>query len=787
MDGSFFERLSSGQTKQQNTGPAKETPGDIRDEVHERVNAYFERLFQETLVSDASDSEQSSHRSRLLDPIEDMLGLDVLSASLEEREQIGTEMVATLKQIAERCQRDQIDRKTSQRFFQKVTEIFFSHSDAFEAFSFQDRIRFMRATEELDPLDPLFDRAYAAVAYFFAFTTSAEEIQTLLQDKQNSPGDRMGFWHYLRLAALSQDVSSPQARARILQTLSAMKDEDLSYFEACQRDIILADIEQLDEDNHPIPTSGQKERQAKNTLLLDTMTLSTRLKIDEKGCTSDFLYPLSRDAVASVNKRGSLQGMALYDKDDQALIKLEPTKVFLEKGAPQKQISAEDATELLRELHRPLIKERIEQEAGIKLVDLSLREQIQLLNYLASEDAQTTKRALAVIRAHGIACARSFLSCEHGQKLGGTIIKIAERLEPASANAIFKKYAEIVDVTEVSTQELLNDFYAEDKEHPFERQRLNEELLVRAKSILQVFAEQIDEPSISTSIKSVLTHLDRFQKDTVFFASMFKTAAKRKDIDFKELKGVSFEKKVPAELTVEEKQQMLDVLDENWKTQKPSVASWVRAGFETKIDQNNQNTQFFLLKKRGHVIAFMRFDERPDLGEAVLYAGSLNVSPELRGSALGETVLRKTVDQLAKDHVIYADFFPEVVAGTMYVEQMGWIITGVEEVVVNQEGKTEKRFLMKRDDAVNTRYAARQSVTKQAIIKDQKSPLEARGWDVRSFILPKQTSDLIKTIEQASASGLVATRYFADDQDQAKFYVVLEPASSQADASRAAA
>lgn len=64
----------------------------------------------------------------------------------------------------------------------------------------------------------------------------------------------------------------------------------------------------------------------------------------------------------------------------------------------------------------------------------------------------------------------------------------------------------------------------------------------------------------------------------------------------------------------------------------------------------------------------MRFDktESPD-GHPALYAASLNIKKDLRGSAMGEAVLKNTVDHEAADHVIYADVFPELLAGTKYV------------------------------------------------------------------------------------------------------------------------
>ncbi len=72
-----------------------------------------------------------------------------------------------------------------------------------------------------------------------------------------------------------------------------------------------------------------------------------------------------------------------------------------------------DAAVLLQEIHRPAVRVLIERDMGISLRDLSLREQIQLLSYLASVDYQTAQKGFSVIREFGIDGARSFLSCEY--------------------------------------------------------------------------------------------------------------------------------------------------------------------------------------------------------------------------------------------------------------------------------------------------------------------------------------------------------------------------------------
>ena len=456
---------------------------------------------------------------------------------------------------------------------------------------------------------------------------------------------------------------------------------------------------------------------------------------------------------------------------------------FMLKGAAE----GVDAATLLQELHRPAMREAIEQDMGISLADLSLREQIQLLSFLARSEYGTAHKSLETVKRHGVNGARAFLSCEYGQHFGDAILKISESLDQKSADAIFSRYAEIADVVERETEQLLKDFFVMENGQKVDRSKINDELLGRAKTIISTFATRLEKGEKIGS-EEVLRELDHFQRDTVLFASMFKESAKGKSsIEFENIRGLSFEQKNPADLTNDEREEMLHILDENWRTQMPSVASFVRAGFEKKIDPANTATRFHVLKKNGKVIASVRFDERPDLGPNVLYGGSLNVSPELRGSALGESVMRKTVDDEARDHVIYADFFPEVAAGSMYVEQFRFVVVGVEEVKVEEGGASERRLVIMRDDAINGSYRARQEeITRQQLI-ERGGENERDGIQVRRFEFPKQKKEFVDAVDRATKNGLVMTRYFADEKDKNIRYVAFEPDLSASEELRRAA
>jgi N-acetylglutamate synthase-like GNAT family acetyltransferase len=433
-----------------------------------------------------------------------------------------------------------------------------------------------------------------------------------------------------------------------------------------------------------------------------------------------------------------------------------------------------DTATLLQEIHRPAMRDAIERDMGISLADLSLREQIQLLSYLASVDVGTAEKGFKTIAKDGIDGARAFLSCEYGKRMGDAVITISEKMDQASAHAIFRKYAEIVDLIDRDTAELEREFFVMERGKRIDRGRLDDEILGRAKGILEAFAKRLGKGEDVTA-GEVIASLERFSKDSVQFASMFKEAAKGKTIDFRDIRGLSLESSRPADIDEPAREEMRKIVAENWSAQMPSAAPFVAKGFEKVLDPKNDATSFWILKKDGHVVAFMRFDTRPDLGPDVLYAGSLNIAPALRGSAIGEAML-KTVDAEAATHTVHADFFPEVAAGTMYVERFGFVATGVEEVKTGPKRATVQRFKIVRNDHMNAKYRARREDMTKADLIAIALKGNREGVAVRRFTMPGDTEAFLDAMSDAEKKGLVMSRYFADDADPNVRYAAFEPA-----------
>ena len=129
-------------------------------------------------------------------------------------------------------------------------------------------------------------------------------------------------------------------------------------------------------------------------------------------------------------------------------------------------------------------------------------------------------------------------------------------------------------------------------------------------------------------------------------------------------------------------------------------------------------------------------------------------------SGIGESLLANTVDLLARNHVIHANFYPDSLVGTSFVEDHGYVITGIEEVLLPDGGK-EYGFRIMRDDTVNPMYAARH-------VKDR------RDVSAEIYDLSKDKQRLLDDVRAAEREHMVVTRFWADPAHPTKRHVVFE-------------
>lgn len=455
----------------------------------------------------------------------------------------------------------------------------------------------------------------------------------------------------------------------------------------------------------------------------------------------------------------------LIKKGRKKIVEFEDLDAFKKTETDTEQIKhSEEASLLFRLFLQEDVFGATEKDFSFPIRDLTLREQIWFVNSLKNYRPEKEKIIMEFTKKFGLDGARAFLSCEYGDKFRETVLSIGEKLPEELARQVFKQYGKLALLAQEKSEELIREFTAEGKELKVSAAAVEQELLRRAKDFLAEVAVAAE-----VSPKVVAEKMARHETDMVVFAGIFRAAFKgATEVNLEEIRGLKLESQTPSEILPTDKTAMMDIFTENWREQKPESAEFLARQLKDKLAEQTADSKFYLLKKDGKLIAFVCFDAIDDIdGRSALYGKSFNIKKDLRGSAIGEAIMKNTVDAEAAEKTIIIDVFPELIAGTKYVEDFGFTLVGVKEFPADEDGKTETRFIMKRDDRAAKAYRRKK-------IKPE------------LFDLSEGTDEMTERVKAMAEQGFVGTKYFADPENKNLRYIVFEPAADVKALSKAA-
>lgn len=412
-------------------------------------------------------------------------------------------------------------------------------------------------------------------------------------------------------------------------------------------------------------------------------------------------------------------------------------------------------------------------ELQVNFAGIAPEEQTRLAKAIEGLDRLTRGRLKLFAKRFGMEGVRAFLSAEADAKQGRRILSLVDQLGEPVARSVFRKYNELLDLTKKETDEITQWVFRSGSTQNLDRSRLNKEFVARATQALLAFEEKAQtHKKRHFYAEDLMRDLDRHQKDLVLFASVCKTIGKEKDggIKFEDLRGVEYlSDLMPADLSEQDRMDIRTVMRMNWIDQNKRAGEMFKGVLEEKMNPQNTTTRFTLLKKDGQVMAFIRFDERPDFGEKALYGGSFNVHPAFRGSAIGSALMRQTINEKARaGFVLHAHVVPDALIGTSYVEDMGHIITNVDETKSDEKGKRAPLLKILRDDQLVFRSRA-VGLTPERLMENRVS-----GVRMFRFDLSDEKKAFLATIQQAVKQGKIVSRYFSDPKNPRVRWIAVE-------------
>jgi hypothetical protein len=317
------------------------------------------------------------------------------------------------------------------------------------------------------------------------------------------------------------------------------------------------------------------------------------------------------------------------------------------------------------------------------------------------------------------------------------------------------------DAIEVLEERVLNKSMSE-SDARLARHAFNEQLLVVL--ALPAARQKTREAMASGDILQMLQkRSDASRMSARLFHDAFKGSGDK--IELNDVVGVEFRRTDPGELTEKERQAMQTIHWENWKSQ-PETAAILQKKFERTL-QGGLRT-FYLLKKDGAVAGFARFDfedadGRP-LPRGETYFGSFNVTPAMRGSAMGEAMLRNMFDAQS-DMTIHFESDTRHAISMKYVEDGKAVIEKVERYV---DDTPDDIFHLRTSPAIRKGYKGKE-MQKDVMVRGKVSaPLKVESFSRRD--------EAVDAIERELKSGRVVSRFF---EDRGTFFILSEPKLSE--------
>lgn len=139
---------------------------------------------------------------------------------------------------------------------------------------------------------------------------------------------------------------------------------------------------------------------------------------------------------------------------------------------------------------------------------------------------------------------------------------------------------------------------------------------------------------------------------------------------------------------------LLNIAEQNWEAQKPEVAKQIQKSINTSLSSPSSDIYVFTFDEEP--IAFLAVKSGVNSGSSTLEVNSFNIAPEIKSRGFGRAMADIISEREGFDKLI-ANVFLDFPVGSMYIEECGFAIYGVEEFA-GKNGEIYERLLLERDE-----------------------------------------------------------------------------------------
>lgn len=414
---------------------------------------------------------------------------------------------------------------------------------------------------------------------------------------------------------------------------------------------------------------------------------------------------------------------------------------------------------------------------GVDPLEMKPEQVVQFLIWLSSRNQKELPRIEEFTKKYGINGIQAFLSVgQGGDEMGNKILSLGEKLPKESAEKLFAKYGEIIDIvnqTEGNIQEVLK---GDKKVTPENIQSIKNSLLKKGKDILVNFsniANKMKEKDSKIENEEVISKLNEIQKENLIFCSIFESLKKSEEpVYFENIKDLEIKRLDARQIPIEDINEMKKIISENYNDKK-ELQNTLLKSFQNIFDNSNSNTDLYILKYKDKIVSFCRFDFMHDKHE--IYFGSFNVNKNYGNGMIGTAMLDEVVHNMAVDaqgdYLIKADCSAYSPIGAKYIENGFW-----SSKFYDFAG--EPSLAIERDDEFSRDSYTSKKMSKEEIVRISNNEIEKEKFRDMYFTKAKDKEDF--QFDKINDENMVLTRYFKDGDST---YLVFEKAKNRKDKS----
>lgn len=398
-----------------------------------------------------------------------------------------------------------------------------------------------------------------------------------------------------------------------------------------------------------------------------------------------------------------------------------------EDESSEERIQREKHLEEFKKNYFKLVSDKMFTETDVRLNNLSFKEQGWFLITFDKADKKKQEDIRALVAQQQEDGIKAFLSLEIDTNLGNKLISLNKNLPEVESRVLFFKLARITELASAETEALKEYFLTKGDPKNINWNNIRLSLLGGVKNLIDNF-DQADLSAVA--IKKLSADLDKVNIEIMFLSSLLRNVKENEyDLDWNLIKDLNLNiKDFGTEINSQDQAEILGMARANWEGfGNEKMCQAVVGGLEeTLADSKNQRA--YTLKYKEKVIGFVRFEKTK---HETLYAGSFNVSKDLRGLNIGTEMMEQALMTESQKNILEASASIKIPAGCAYIEKVGFVADGIIE---NYHNSGEDLFNIRLDKRANSNYRLRNEAKESLISREDLKNLVIANQDLEKCL-----------------------------------------------------